>query len=183
MSGPGHTKCPHLQSLATATPQQNRNPASTVIHLQLRLLGQSTEVAEVKFEIVNTDLSKLYQSQSLSHFNRGLFQGDSLSPLLFCLCVAPLPHYLRQEVGFQSQWQTWAVTHLMFMDDLKLYEKSEEEMNATLDVAWLLKVTGWTETEIARQRKRNGKWPTHKQVQRIAKLWNLTGSRTLGLRC
>ena len=23
-------------------------------------------------------------------FHRGLFQGDSLSPLLYCLCIAPL---------------------------------------------------------------------------------------------
>ena len=68
----------------------------------------------------------------LISFGRGLFQGDSLSPLLFCLCVAPLSHRLRQREGFQSRWQTKAVTHLMFMDDLKVYEESEEVMTETL---------------------------------------------------
>jgi hypothetical protein len=33
---------------------------------------------------------------------RGLFQGDSLSPLLFCLCIAPLSHALRKRMGFSS---------------------------------------------------------------------------------
>ena len=60
---------------------------------------------------------------------RGLFQGDSLSPILFCLCVAPLSHCLRQREGFQSQWQTQAVTQLMFMDDLKVYEESEDAIS------------------------------------------------------
>ena len=30
---------------------------------------------------------------------RGIFQGDSLSPLLFCLCVAPLSEALRKMDG------------------------------------------------------------------------------------
>ena len=70
--------------------------------------------------------------RELIRFRRGLFQGDSLSPLLFCLCVAPLSHYLRQQEGFRSRWQTRAVTHLMFMDDLKVYEASEDKLRETL---------------------------------------------------
>ena len=30
-------------------------------------------------------------------FRRGLFQGDSLSPLFFCLSIAPLSHHLRKQ--------------------------------------------------------------------------------------
>ncbi len=36
---------------------------------------------------------------------RGIFQGDSLSPLLFCLCVAPLSEALRKTEGFEARHQ------------------------------------------------------------------------------
>ncbi len=63
-------------------------------------------------------------------FERDLFQGDSLSPLLFCLSVAPLSWELRKGKGFKSIHNPppLPVTHLMFMDDLKLYEESREEL-------------------------------------------------------
>lgn len=68
-------------------------------------------------------------------FRRGLFQGDSLSPLLFCLSVAPLSHALRSGGGYRSQFQMEPLTHLMFMDDLKVYEQSPQELEATSQVA------------------------------------------------
>lgn len=63
---------------------------------------------------------------------RGLFQGDSLSPLLFCLTVAPLSNELREGRGFRSEFQRHPVTHLMFMDDLKVYEENSEKLESTL---------------------------------------------------
>ena len=60
-------------------------------------------------------------------FRRGLFQGDSLSPLLFCLSIAPLSHQLRKQRGFRSIYQG-RVTHLLFMDDLKIFAESREEV-------------------------------------------------------
>ena len=65
---------------------------------------------------------------------RGLFQGDSLSPLLFCLCVSPLSHGLRERAGFRSVFQGSPVTHLMYMDDLKVYEESPEKLVDTVAV-------------------------------------------------
>ena len=63
---------------------------------------------------------------------RGIFQGDSLSSLLFCLCVSPLSLMLNKSQGFASNYQLHPVTHLMFMDDLKVYEQSSAMLAATL---------------------------------------------------
>lgn len=53
------------------------------------------------------------------HFQRGLLQGDALSPLLFCLCLGPVSSMLRKCEGFVSDFQEDVLTHLLFMDDLK----------------------------------------------------------------
>ena len=60
-------------------------------------------------------------------FRRGIFQGDSLSPLLFCLALAPITHMLRRAgVGYRIGGQT--VSHLLYVDDLKVFARSPEEM-------------------------------------------------------
>ena len=64
--------------------------------------------------------------------NRGIFQGDSLSPLLFVMCLFPLTILLRQlNKGFIIDG--YAVSHLLYMDDLKLYAKSEEDMTCLVN--------------------------------------------------
>ena len=61
---------------------------------------------------------------------RGLFQGDALSPLLFVMCLFPLTTLLRQlNKGFIIDGDV--ISHLLYLDDLKLYAKSVEDM-ATL---------------------------------------------------
>jgi len=51
--------------------------------------------------------------------NRGIFQGDSLSPLLFVLCLFPLSTLLSQtNKGFIVDGSV--ISHLLNMDDLKL---------------------------------------------------------------
>ena len=66
---------------------------------------------------------------------RGLFQGDSLSPLLFCLCVSLLSYALNRGKGFSSAYQPRPTTHLMFMDDLKIFEESRAELIRAVAVA------------------------------------------------
>jgi len=61
--------------------------------------------------------------------NRGMFQGDSLSSLLSCIVLIPLTHELnRSKYGYQVYGTEWKLNHLLYMDDLKLIGRSEEEV-------------------------------------------------------
>ena len=58
---------------------------------------------------------------------RGVFQGDSLSPLLFVVCLLPLTHILRDAApGCHFASNRQKINHLLFMDDLKLYASNEK---------------------------------------------------------
>ena len=55
-------------------------------------------------------------------FLQGIFQGDSLSPLIFCLALVPLSSCL-QRAGVGYVIRRHRVSHLLYMDDLKVYAK------------------------------------------------------------
>ena len=60
---------------------------------------------------------------------RGIFQGDSLSPLLFVICMIPLSSVLRKmSIGYTLG--TAKINNLLFMDDLKLFSKNEKEIDS-----------------------------------------------------
>jgi hypothetical protein len=70
---------------------------------------------------------ELMQSR-LIKINRGIFQGDSLSPL-FCIALILLTHKLnRSKCGYQVYGTLRKINHLLYMDDLKLLRISEEEL-------------------------------------------------------
>jgi len=59
----------------------------------------------------------------------GIFQGDSLSSLLFCICLIPLTEQLnRLNTGYEEHTIKTKISHLLYMDDLKLIAKSEQEL-------------------------------------------------------
>ena len=69
----------------------------------------------------------------LLSINRGIFQGDSLSPLLFCLALAPLSSLLNESsYGYEIYGQK--VTHLFYMDDLKTYARDDEHQTGLLKI-------------------------------------------------
>ena len=70
---------------------------------------------------------------------RGIFQGDSLSPLLFIVSMLPLTFLLNREknnVGYRLGNFGDIINHLFFMDDLKLYARSEVGLKQLVDIVY-----------------------------------------------
>ena len=66
---------------------------------------------------------------------RGIFQGDSLSPLLFCLALVPLTSELATSgYGYKISNTSAPINNLFYMDDLKLYSKDEQEQIGELKI-------------------------------------------------
>ena len=63
--------------------------------------------------------------------NCGIFQGDSLSPLLFCLCLIPLSAELNK-TGYGYKIDNESINHLFYMDDLKLFAKDDDNLEGLL---------------------------------------------------
>ena len=64
---------------------------------------------------------------------RGIFQGDALSPLLFKIAMMPLNHILRKcTAGYKLSRSQEKVNHLMYMDDIKLFAKNKKELETLI---------------------------------------------------
>ena len=65
--------------------------------------------------------------------NRGIFQGDSLSPLLFTMSLNPLNQELQKTgYGYQLDEQT-KINHLSYVDDQKLYGTSDKQLTGLIN--------------------------------------------------
>ena len=64
---------------------------------------------------------------------RGIFQGDALSPLLFIIAMMPVNHILRKcTAGYKLSRSQEKINHLMWMDDVKLFAKNEKELETLI---------------------------------------------------
>jgi hypothetical protein len=68
------------------------------------------------------------------HIRNGIFQGDSLSALWFCIALNPLSNMLNKTThGYKITTHNLdnnpiKINHLLYMDDLKLYAKNNNEL-------------------------------------------------------
>ena len=70
--------------------------------------------------------------------SRGIFQGDSLSPLLFVVCLIPLTMVLHEvKAGYELKGKG-RINHLLYMDDLKLYGKTKEQVESLVNTVQLI---------------------------------------------
>ena len=67
---------------------------------------------------------------------RGIFQGDSLSPLLFIVAMLPLTMILKREtaLGYKFGREKKRMNHLLFMDDLKLYAENRLDLEELIGI-------------------------------------------------
>lgn len=65
---------------------------------------------------------------------RGIFQGDSLSPLWFCLALNILSRMLNRSAYAYSINDQAKLTHLFYMDDLKLYARGRKQLEGLLEL-------------------------------------------------
>ena len=64
-----------------------------------------------------------------------IFQGDTLSVLLFVLCLNPLSLLVQKRKGYSSgKSRNHTLTHNFFVDDLKLYASSINILKKQLDL-------------------------------------------------
>ena len=77
---------------------------------------------------------EVMQSQPIQ-IRRGIFQGDSLSPLLFCIALIPLTNELnRADCGYQVHGTERKISHLLYMDDLKLLGRNENDLENEIKI-------------------------------------------------
>ena len=88
------------------------------------LLVNSMEKWKVMLCSGNSELGEV-------EIKRGIFQGDSLSPLVFVLALIPLSLILRKaKAAYEFSESKEKINHLLFMDDLKLYSGSEKGLDS-----------------------------------------------------
>jgi len=74
------------------------------------------------------------QSQPIQ-IRRGIFQGYSLSPLLFCIALIPLTNELnRADCGYQVHGTERKISHLLYMNDLKLLSRNENDLKNEIKI-------------------------------------------------
>ena len=95
------------------------------------------KISPIISNFLRTSMTKWQTRLLLSHndgtlksdpikIKRGIFQGDSLSPLLFCLALIPLSNE-----GYKIFDGT--INHLFYMDDLKLFAKNDQDLEDLLN--------------------------------------------------
>lgn len=84
---------------------------------------------------------RLYEQCVVSReisINRGIFQGDCLSPLWFCLALNPLSQILNTTgYGFKIKCENQvlcSINHLSYMDDIKLFASTKEHLNKLIQI-------------------------------------------------
>jgi hypothetical protein len=78
------------------------------------------------------------ERSSFLRIGSGVLQGDSFSPLLFCLAMVPISHALNNtKCGYKTasgklNKMQLTLSHQFYMDDLKLYADSADSLNKLL---------------------------------------------------
>jgi hypothetical protein len=94
-----------------------------VVRLIERLMGQWKSILTVNGTKISDPIS----------IKSGIFQGDSLSPLLFITAINPISWYVGQKGPGIILANNRRFNHLLFVDDWKLFAPKESEANTLAD--------------------------------------------------
>jgi len=77
---------------------------------------------------------EVMQSQPIQ-IRRGIFQGDSLLSLHFCIALIPLTNELnRTDCGYQVHGNERKISHLLYKYDLKLLGRNENDLENEMKI-------------------------------------------------
>ena len=73
------------------------------------------------------------ETSDVTHFNKGLPRGDALCQRLFTLCLNPVSWKLKASEGYKPLKPiNGKFTHLLYVNDMKIYATSESELCTVL---------------------------------------------------
>ena len=84
-----------------------------------------------------TELTSCGETLGLVDIRRGIFQGDSLSPFIFAVCMVPLTKIL-QNVKAGYTLVDGKINHLFFMGDLKVYGKIKADIESLASIVQVI---------------------------------------------
>ena len=98
-----------------------------------KILDQVVQFIEKTMEIWRVELTASGKSLAEVNIQRGIFHGDTLSPLLFVIAMMPPNHILRKGTArYKLSKRQEKINHLMYMDDIKLFAKNEKELDTLI---------------------------------------------------
>ena len=104
----------------------------------LKLYNVNTQIVQFirkSMDQWKTQLTCAGQTLEDVNIKRGIFQGDALSPLLFCIALNPLSELLNEGKQHYAMKSGKKITHLLCMDDLKLYAENPKEIDSMINTA------------------------------------------------
>jgi len=102
------------------------------------------KISPILTQLLTTNMGQWKTTLTLKHtdgalqsrqinINSGIFQDDSLSPLLFCIALTPLSSLLNNSIyGYTTGSST--INHLFYMDNLKTCAKNDQEQTGLLTI-------------------------------------------------
>ena len=91
----------------------------------IKIIGKIVKTWETTIEVTTCNGREKADPISIK---RGILQGDSFCVTLFIMSLNPIAWYLRSTEGYSlSSSSTLKITHVLFVDDLKTYHKSESK--------------------------------------------------------
>ena len=101
----------------------------------MRIDGAVRKVISRMMDGWKTRLNVMHNGESKKsrwiRFNRGFLQGDSFSPVGFCICEIPVLMLIDNLQGYRMGPPGARIvnkTHSLFLDDLKVYQETEEQL-------------------------------------------------------